>query len=132
MKNKNLYIKILVALTSLFTIFHILILIKVIPYALTWGGRLKSDNEMYVFELISIGINAFFIYILLQKGNFVRAVFSEKTLTIILWIFFLLFSLNTIGNIFAKTNLEKYFTFFTLLNAILIFLINKKSTKTRA
>jgi hypothetical protein len=110
---------------------HLLILVKVIPYEITWGGKLKSDNEMYVFELFSIGINSFFLYVLLQKGNYVKAVFGEKALSIILWIFFALFTLNTIGNLFAETLFEKSLTIVTLLSAVLIWLINKPTTRSQ-
>ena len=127
--NRKIYFKILIGFCLLAITFHLLILVKVIPYAITWGGKLKSDNEMYVFEILSITVNSFFLYVLLQKGNYVKTVFSEKTLSVILWIFFAIFTLNTIGNLFAKTTFEKSFTIITLINAILIWLINKSTTR---
>ncbi len=120
-------IKVLVSLTILASIFHLLIFIKVIPYAITWGGRLQSDQEMYVFETISIIINAFYIFILLQKRNFTKPYFTQKTISIALWVFFVIFSLNTAGNIVAKTDFEKYFALLTFLNAILLWKINKSN-----
>jgi hypothetical protein len=36
-----------------------------------------------------------------------------------------LFTLNTIGNLFAETNFEKYFTLLTLLSSVLIWLIQR-------
>jgi membrane-associated phospholipid phosphatase len=107
--NKITYITILIGITVLATIFHLLILVKVIPYEITWGGRLKSVEEMYFFETISILINSFFIFILLQKGEYIRYFLRKKTVNIVLWIFSTIFVLNTIGNVFAKTNFEKYF-----------------------
>jgi hypothetical protein len=80
---------------------------------------------MYVFETLSILINSFFIFVLLQKGEYVSYFLGKKAITIILWIFFAIFVLNTIGNVFAETTFEKFFTILTLLNAILIWLINK-------
>jgi len=130
MKNSKLtYINILIGITVLATIFHLLILIRVIPYEITWGGRLKTVEEMYVFETISILINSFFIFILLQKGEYLRYFLGKKTVNIVLWIFFTIFVLNTIGNVFAKTNFEKYFAILTLINSILIWAINKTITK---
>lgn len=129
-KQTKFYFITLVAVSAVALIFHLLILLQVIPYEITWGGRLKSLEEMYVFETISILINAFFVYVLLQKGQFVKRLFSEKALTIILWIFFTVFALNTIGNVFAKTTLERSFTLLTLINAVFIWLINKKPQTT--
>jgi hypothetical protein len=118
--------KILVGITAAAIFFHLLILVKIIPYEITWGGRLKSDAEMYVFEAISILVNAFFIFVLLQKGSFIRQVFSQKAVSIILWVFFALFVLNTLGNLVAETNFEKGFAVLTLVNAVLLWIINRK------
>ena len=128
--NKSLYLRILVGITVLAILFHIALLIGVIPYEIAWGGRLTTKEEMYVFETLSILINLFFIFLLLQKGGYIRSFFSPKTISIILWIFFAIFVLNTLGNVFAKTNFEKAFTVVTLANAIFIYLINRPNTRT--
>ena len=55
----------MLAIVATVSVFHLGILLKIIPYEITWGGRLKDDAEMYVFETISILINfifCFFIY----------------------------------------------------------------------
>ncbi len=79
MRDKSrIFIQILVTICLLILAFHVLILFKVIPYEITWGGKLKSDEEMYVFELISITINAFLLFVLFQKGNYVKTIFGEK------------------------------------------------------
>lgn len=121
---RKVYTKILIWITSLVTVFHILILSGIIPYEITWGGNLKTAKEMYVFESSSILINAFFVYVLLQKENFIKVVFSHRAISIILWVFFALFVLNTIGNLLARTAFEKAFTLVTLLNAFLLWKIN--------
>ncbi len=122
--NTSISIIFLTILSLLAMIFHFLILIKIIPYNITWGGNLKTDEEMYVFVSNSIIVNLFFIFVILQKGEFIKVFFGKKTISIIIWIFFVIFSLNTIGNIFAKTMFEKGFTILTLLNSILLWKIN--------
>jgi hypothetical protein len=124
-KNNAKYLNVLIVISVLATIFHLLILVRVIPFEITWGGRLKTVEEMYVFETLSIFINSFFIFVLLQKGEYVSYVLGKKAVTTILWIFFAIFVLNTIGNVFAETTFEKFFTILTLINASLIWLINK-------
>ena len=123
--NKSVYIKILIGIIAAAILLHFLILVKIIPYDITWGGKLKTDREMYAFESSSIIISAFFIYVLLQKGNFVKAIFTERILSILLWIFFALFCLNTIGNFVAETTFEKAFAFVTAVNALLLWKINR-------
>jgi hypothetical protein len=123
--NINTQIKILLGLLFSVILFHICIIVKIIPYNIAWGGRLTNDNEMYVFESISILINLFLSWLLLMKGEFVEFKFPNKTVNLILWIFFALFILNTVGNLFAKTNFEKLFALITGLSAILIWNILK-------
>ncbi|WP_373523686.1 hypothetical protein [Aquiflexum sp.] len=126
--HQSTYIKILIGITVSALILHFLILLKIIPYGIAWGGRLTTDQEMYTFETLSIIISLFFIYVLAQKGKFVKAIFSDKTLSVILWIFFGLFVLNTIGNVFAETTFEKWFAVVTLLNVLLLWRINMPIT----
>ena len=123
--NSKTQIKIFLGLLFSVILFHICIIVKIIPYNIAWGGRLTNDNEMYVFESISILINLFLSWLLLMKGEFVQFKFPNKTINLILWIFFALFILNTVGNLFAKTNFEKLFALLTGLSAILIWNILK-------
>lgn len=122
---RKIYTKTLIWITSLVLVLHALILAGIIPYEITWGGNLKTAEEMYVFEGSSILINAFFVYVLLQKENFIKVVFSPRAISIILWVFFTLFVLNTIGNLMARTAIERSFTLLTLLNAFLLWKINR-------
>lgn len=126
----NNSIKIFLGILSAVILFHICIVVKIIPYDITWGGRLQNDNEMYVFESISILINLFLCTILLIKGNFVKHKFSEKVVNVILWVFFAIFILNTIGNIVAITYFEKLFSILTGISALLLWniLMLKKTT----
>ena len=117
-------IKLLIGLLSLVIIFHILVLLQIIPFNIAWGGRLETMQEIYVFESVSIAINLFLLWIVWLRAKNVKS----KTVNIILWVFFGIFSLNTIGNLFAQTTFEKYFSILTLIFALLILkiLIKKK------
>ena len=123
--NFNTSIKIFLGILLSVILFHLCIVLKIVPYTIAWGGRLTNDTEMYIFESISILINLFLCWILLMKGDYVKFKFSNTTISIFLWIFFGLFILNTIGNIFAKTNFEKLFAILTGFSAILIWNIVK-------
>jgi hypothetical protein len=130
--NSKIQVKIFLGLLFSVILFHICIIVKIIPYNIAWGGRLTNDNEMYVFESISILINVFLSWLLLMKGEFVKFKFHNNTVNIILWVFFGLFIVNTVGNIFAKTNFEKLFAILTGLSAILIWnIIRHKNTTNR-
>lgn len=123
--NKNV-IKVFLGILIVVILFHFSIIIKIVSYNITWGGRLQNDSEMYVFEIISILINVFLCLILLMKGNYINNKFSNRTINVILWIFFGIFALNTFGNIFAKTNFEKMFSILTALFSVFLWIILKK------
>lgn len=109
------------------------ILLRIIPYNIAWGGRLTNDNEMYVFETMSILMNVFLSWIVLMKGNLVKLRLSYKAINIVLGIFLGLFVLNTIGNVFAKTNFEKFFALLTGLSAFLIWnIVKQKKQRTES
>jgi hypothetical protein len=121
----TIYIRLAVFLLAIITAFHLCLLVKLVPYGIVWGGRLKSDNEMYAFEAISIIMNLFLIVLLLMKGHYLRFAFNEKLVNVVLWVFFLIFILNTIGNLAAKTSIEKGFSIVTFLLAILMWKVLK-------
>ena len=127
--NPKSAIKTMLYLLVAIILFHLCIMIKIVPYEISWGGRLKNDSEMYVFETISIIINLFLFSILLIKGKYLREFISMKIVNITLWIFFVLFVLNTVGNIFAKTYFEKFFALLMLFFSILIWIILRKDKK---
>jgi hypothetical protein len=52
--NKAIALKLLVLISFLGILFQFLILFNCIPYDITWGGRLESDEQMYIF--VSLGI----------------------------------------------------------------------------
>ena len=121
--NYKTSINILLGLLIAVILFHIAVIAKAIPYDIAWGGRLQNDSEMYIFEAISILINLFLGLVILMKGNYIEYQFKSKTIDLILWIFLVLFVLNTFGNLFAKTDFEKSFAILTFVFAILIWTI---------
>ncbi len=127
--NPRLAVRIMLWLLGGVVLFHLSIALKIIPYEITWGGRLKNDAEMYVFESISILVNLFLLFILLIKGDYLTEIIPMKIVNIILWAFLFLFGLNTIGNIFAATNLEKSFTLLTFTFSVLIWIMLKKDKR---
>lgn len=107
-------------LLGLIIVFHIMVLLQVIPYSIVWGGRLETYNQMLGFETTSILINFILIIVVAIKGRFLKINISRKLINATLWIFIILFSLNTIGNLLAKATLETIlFTPVTFVLAIM-------------
>jgi len=110
-------INIMIALLTAVLVFHTLVLTGVIPYAIVWAGKISTSAEMKKLEVISIAVNAFVILILVLKADYIKHKIPAKILNAIIWLLAVLFSLNTIGNFFAKSGFELYF--FTPLTFIL-------------
>jgi len=109
---------------SLTIVFHILVLVGLVPYDIVWGGRVKSVNDMYLFEAISLFLNAVFLFVVSAKSRVVKIRVSEKLLNVLLWIMAGVFLLNTLGNLMSTSELEKMiFTPVTLLLSILCILL---------
>ncbi len=100
---------IIIGLMSLMLIFHTLVLIAIIPYDIVWAGKINSEVNMKKLEIISILVNAFAILILLLHAGYIQNNISVKIFKVIIWLFVILFSLNTIGNLFAESQFELYF-----------------------
>lgn len=113
-------------LLAILVLFHISIILKIIPYDITWGGILKNDTDMYLFEGISILMTLCLFFILLIKGRYIPDLISPKIVNGLLWGFLFLFGMNTITNIFAETTFEKYFALLTVTFSYLIWVILKQ------
>ncbi|WP_109830787.1 hypothetical protein [Reichenbachiella versicolor] len=116
--------KIIISTLSLVLLFHLSIVTGVVPFDMVWGGRLKTVQEMYAFELFSIAINLIMIAIVSMKVGFINQLLSPVLVTVFLWIFVGLFALNTVGNLFSLNSLEAMiFTPITFVLSILFFLL---------
>ena len=101
-------------------VFHILVLAGLVSFEMVWGGRLQDAQQMRAFEIVSITANLLILGTVAMRGDYVSRVLPAKVVTVLLWIFFAIFSLNTVGNIFAQSKTEALvMTPLTLLSAIL-------------
>jgi hypothetical protein len=117
-------IKAMLILLSLVIVFHLLVLIHIIPSNIVWGGKFQNVAQMRNFETLSIIINAIMIFIIALKGQYIKLNIPGIITNSILWLFVLLFALNTIGNLFAKTYTETIiFTPISFISAILCYRI---------
>ncbi len=120
----KLSVNTMLVLLTLVLVYHFLIITGLISYQVVWGGRLETESQMYVFETISIGINALIILVISTKGTYIKAKISIRIINILLWIITVIFVLNTVGNLFSNNSLETIiFTPLTFISAILCYRI---------
>ena len=111
---------ILIVLFCLQIVFHLLVLLGVVPYEIVWGGRLKSPDQMLVFETVSLLINAAMLYVVAAASGHLKHPFKPGFFRVALWVMVFLFALNTLGNIFSENRFEQLV--FTPLTALLALL----------
>ncbi len=100
-------------------LFHVLVLLGIIPFDMVWGGRLKSKEEMIPFEITSIALNSVMLGIVMIQAGLLKVKVKPIVLKIAFWCMFVLFAINTIGNIFSNNELERLiFTPLTLLLSV--------------
>ena len=107
-------------ITGLVMVFHLCVMVGIVPYNIVWGGRLTDRKEMLVFELSSIIVNLVLALTVAMKAKKVRAKVPGKLVNAVLWAFVVLFALNSAGNLVAKATLETViFTPLTILSCLL-------------
>lgn len=111
-----------IVLMVLLIIFHILIMIGIVPYDIVWGGQIKDDVSLMKFEIFSLVTSFLFLVIVLVKVDYLKFTKFRKITNIAVWIMFIFFLLNTVGNLASGVTLEKLiFTPITIILSVLIF-----------
>lgn len=113
----RLAVSVLLIILSLVIIFHLLVLIGIIPFDIVWGGRLKDRQQMVAFETVSLVLNSVMLFIVSIKAGLIKIPIHITIIRVALWLMFALFVLNTVGNLLSKNQLEQII--FTPLTAIL-------------
>ena len=112
-------------LTGLLILFHLAILIGILffeyaPIESLWGGQMKTAEQLFRFEIVSFLVSCVVFFLVLIKAKRLNMNRFVGLANISMWVLFVLFLLNTFGNLMAKSNFEKFFAIFTGLLAFLL------------
>lgn len=107
----SLAAKICLVLFSIFSLFHFAVIIgilffDIVPLDFLWGGQMKTKDELLVFEIISFVVQVLCLWVLNVKVKLARLNKTNLIADILIWILCVVFFINTIGNLIAKTWLE--------------------------
>lgn len=106
----------LISIFILSILFHFTVMIGLVPPNIVWGGRVNKTNELLRLELFSIVLNSLFLVFILIVNKTINISLKVLLIKTILWIMGLVFLLNTLGNLFAKSSIETMiFTPITIL-----------------
>ena len=103
----------------LLSIFHVLVLVGVIPSDFIWGGQIDgAEGNLFTMEIISLAVTIFFIFITYVKIKSLTSGKYVKLINILVWVIFAYMILNTLGNLASGVTTEKLiFTPISLLIA---------------
>jgi len=97
----------MVLLFAASTVFHALVLLGFIPTSIVWGGRHTTEQDIAKLELLSIFINVLLLLFSMSNLRLWLKPLPYLLNKVILVLFSLLFMLNTLGNMYAKTDIER-------------------------
>lgn len=118
----------LIAMLAASICYHIAIFFGAVPFEHVWGGQLKTYKEMLVMETVSITTNLLLIWFVAQAAGYAKRVFNHKIIRLWLWLMVAVFFLNSVGNLLAISDFERWiFTPITLLS--LVFLLRMLAEK---
>ncbi len=97
----------LIAILSLFILFHLSVMLNVIPFGVVWGGTMKVRSQMLTLETVSIIINILMLAAAVIKAGYLKTGINPVVIRVILWIMFAFFVFNTLGNLLSDNQFEK-------------------------
>ena len=113
---------IVIVLVVLMIILHMLIMLRIVPYDIVWGGQIKNDASLMKLEIFALVTLFIFLAIILVKVDYLKFTKFKKITNVAVWIMFVYFLLNTVLNLASGVTLEKLiFTPITIILFVLIF-----------
>ena len=113
---------ILLVLFGLLVVFHILVLLDLLPSNIVWGGQAsEAPSTLRTLETISLIFTILFAIVVAAKIGYIKVGKFVRVINILLWIIFAYVLLNIAGNLASSTSLEKLvFTPITIVAAFLV------------
>lgn len=105
---------------ALLSVFHLAIIIGITafdyaPIDYLWGGKMETASQLLTFEVMSLATSVVALIFTMIRAGFIGAPRLLRLTQFIMWMLFVLFLLNTLGNILAETVFEKTFAIITAL-----------------
>jgi hypothetical protein len=92
---------------GLLAIFHILVLLNLVPSDVVWGGQIgDSAISLLALEITALLMTAVFAAIIAAKVGYIQAGKFKKASTVGVWILFAFLILNTVGNLASGVSTE--------------------------
>lgn len=120
--NSNFAAKTFLLLNLLGVLFHILVILKIVPYSMVWGGRVNNENY-WMLEILSLLVLAVASFIIAGRAGFIHLRKFNKIFYFGCWLLLVVFILNTVGNLTSSVQIERYF--FSTVTFVIVLLLLK-------
>lgn len=92
---------------GLLLILHVLVLLKIVPADMMWGGQATSSN-LIILEIIALAVTLFFGFVIAAKTGYVKVGKFAGVVNILIWVIFAFLLLNTLGNLASGISAENF------------------------
>jgi hypothetical protein len=101
---------ILLAAMGLLLIFHILVLLRIFPADIVWGGQIQGvEANLVTLESIAILVTLLFFLIIAAKTGYIQAGKLAGAVNVGVWLIFVFLLLNMLGNFASGVSFESLF-----------------------
>ena len=88
-------------------VFHVLVLLGIVPSSIIWGGQVGAlPLSLLTLEIIAFAVTILFTLAVAAKIGYVKAGKFQPVATIGVWIIFAFLILNTLGNLASGVKAE--------------------------
>lgn len=103
---------------GLLLVLHLLVLLKIVPADMMWGGQANAGN-LVMLEIVALAMTLFFGFIIAAKTGHINVGKLAGVINVLVWIIFAFLLLNTLGNLASGVSAENFiFAPITLLLAL--------------
>lgn len=97
----------LIGAFGLLAVFHILVLLRVIPANIVWGGMIQGGQaNLVTLEVIALAVTLLFILITAAKTGYLQAGKLAGVVNIGVWLILVFLLLNMLGNFASGVSFE--------------------------
>lgn len=98
---------ILLASLGLLFIFHVLVLFRVLPADIVWGGQVgDAQANLVPLEIVALFVTLLFMFIVAVKTGHIKLNKFSGSINFGVWLLFIFMVLNTLGNLASAVSFE--------------------------
>ena len=92
---------------GIMVIFHVLVLLNIVPSDIVWGGQIgDSQTNLLTLEIIALLMTMVILVIIAAKMNYINVIKFKRGINFGVWLIFVFLILNTVLNLASGVSFE--------------------------